>query len=92
MRAWRGGLHRVDRRDELELAGQGTTVSALHVGLMDTDMGRRLDGPESDPAVIAALAVDGIEAGAVEILGNEVSHMVRAGPAGGVTTLSPQFA
>src|SRR5579863_4151256 len=46
-----------------ELASQGTRVTALHVGYMDTDMTRRLDVPKSDPAVIAKLALAGLAGG-----------------------------
>jgi NAD(P)-dependent dehydrogenase (short-subunit alcohol dehydrogenase family) len=75
-----------------ELAPQGTRVSALHVGYMDTDMARNVDAPKSDPAVIAKLAIDGIEAGDAEIIADEISQRVRAGLSGGVTALYPQVA
>ncbi len=76
----------------LDLAGQGTTVTGLHVGYMDTDMARHVDGPKSDPAAVAALALDGVEAGEVEILADDISRQVRGGLAGGVVALYPQFA
>jgi len=76
----------------LDLAEQGTRVSALHVGYIDTDMVREIDAPKSDPAVVAARALDGVEAGEVEILADELSREVRAGLAGGVRALYPQFA
>jgi NAD(P)-dependent dehydrogenase (short-subunit alcohol dehydrogenase family) len=76
----------------LELAAQGTRVSSLHVGYMDTDMARDVDAPKSDPAVIAKIAVDGIEAGDAEIIADEVSRQVQAGLAGGVSALYPQVA
>jgi NAD(P)-dependent dehydrogenase (short-subunit alcohol dehydrogenase family) len=76
----------------LELAGQGTQVSALHVGYMDTDMARAVDAAKNDPAVVAGLALDGLEAGAIEIVVDELSANVRAGLAGGATALYPQFA
>jgi NAD(P)-dependent dehydrogenase (short-subunit alcohol dehydrogenase family) len=75
-----------------ELAPQGTRVSALHVGYMDTDMARHVDAPKSDPAVIAKLAVDGIEAGDAEIIADEISQRVRTGLSGGVAALYPQVA
>jgi NAD(P)-dependent dehydrogenase (short-subunit alcohol dehydrogenase family) len=75
-----------------ELAGQGTLVSALHVGYMDTDMTRGIDAPKSDPADIAALALDAVEAGSPEILADDVSRKLQAGLAGGVAALYPQFA
>ena len=76
----------------IDLAGQGTTVTGLHVGFMDTDMVRHIEAPKSDPAVIAALAVDGIAAGQAEILADDLSRQVQGGLAGGVTALYPQFA
>ena len=75
-----------------ELAPQGTRVSALHVGYMDTDMTRSVNAPKSDPALIAKLAVDGIEAGDAEIIADEVSRQVQAGLAAGVAALYPQLA
>ena len=75
-----------------ELAPQGTRVSALHVGYMDTDMARHVDAPKSDPAVIAKLVIDGIEAGDAEIIADEFSRQVRAGLSGGVAALYPAVA
>ena len=75
-----------------ELAQQRTQVSALHVGFMDTDMVRHVQAPKSDPAKIAGLALDELEAGQVEILADEVSRQLRAGLSGGVAALYPQFA
>ena len=66
-----------------ELAPQGTRVTALHVGYMDTDMIRHLDVPKSDPADIAKIAIDGIEAGDAEIIADEISRQVLAGLSGG---------
>ena len=76
----------------LELAGQGTRVTALHVGYMDTDMTRQLDVPKSDPSVIAKLAIDGIAAGDAEIIADETSRRVLAGLSAGVAGLYPQVA
>jgi NAD(P)-dependent dehydrogenase (short-subunit alcohol dehydrogenase family) len=76
----------------LELAEQGTTVSALHVGYMDTDMIAHVTAPKSDPAVIARLALDAVAAGQPEILADESSRRVLSGLSGGVAALYPQFA
>jgi NAD(P)-dependent dehydrogenase (short-subunit alcohol dehydrogenase family) len=76
----------------LELAGQGTRVTALHVGYMDTDMTRQLDVPKSDPAAVAKLAIDGIAAGDAEIIADEASRRVLAGLSAGVAGLYPQVA
>jgi NAD(P)-dependent dehydrogenase (short-subunit alcohol dehydrogenase family) len=75
-----------------ELAPQRTRVSALHVGYMDTDMARAITADKSDPAEIARLALDGIEAGDTEIIADEISKLALAGLAGGVAALYPQVA
>jgi NAD(P)-dependent dehydrogenase (short-subunit alcohol dehydrogenase family) len=62
-----------------ELRGQGTQVTSLHVGYMDTDMTRGLDAPKAAPAEVARLALQGVEAGAVEVLADELSRQVKAG-------------
>ena len=76
----------------LQLAGQGTQVTALHVGFMDTNMVRHLEVPKIDPAVVAKLALDGLAAGRPEVLADETSRLVQQGLAGGVAALYPQFA
>ena len=73
-----------------ELAGQGTQVSALHVGFMDTDMVGHVDAPKNDPATVAELALDGVAAGEREILADDLSRNVQAGLAGGVAALYPR--
>jgi NAD(P)-dependent dehydrogenase (short-subunit alcohol dehydrogenase family) len=76
----------------LELAAQGTRVTALHVGYMDTDMAKDVNGPKSDPADIARMALDGIEAGDAEVLADELTKQVLAGLSAGVRGLYPQVA
>ncbi|MFI8193266.1 SDR family oxidoreductase [Streptomyces sp. NPDC085946] len=76
----------------VQLAGQGTQVTALHVGYMDTDMIASLDVPKSDPAEIARIALEGVEKGLPEVLADEVSRTVRAGLSAGVEALYPQLA
>ena len=74
------------------LAEQGTQVTGLHLGFMDTDMVAAFDVDKIDPAVVAELALDGVQAGEVEILVDETSTRAQAGLAGGVAALYPQFA
>jgi NAD(P)-dependent dehydrogenase (short-subunit alcohol dehydrogenase family) len=62
-----------------ELAPRGVAVTALHVGFMDTDMVAAVEGPKSDPAKVAADALDGVESGLVEVLGDELTRKVKAG-------------
>ncbi|MEU5318559.1 SDR family oxidoreductase [Streptomyces sp. NPDC021056] len=75
----------------LQLADQGIRVAGLHVGYMDTDMVRAVDAAKSHPADIARIAVDGIAAGAYEILADDVSRQAQTALAGGVSALYPQL-
>jgi NAD(P)-dependent dehydrogenase (short-subunit alcohol dehydrogenase family) len=74
-----------------ELADQGTRVSALHVGYMDTEMTAGIDAPKSDPAEVARIALDGIENDEVEILADDITVSVRARLAQGVAGLYAQL-
>jgi NAD(P)-dependent dehydrogenase (short-subunit alcohol dehydrogenase family) len=76
----------------VQLAGQNTQVTALHVGYMDTDMARHVTSGKLDPALVAKLALDGVVAGQPEVLADELSQQVQHGLAGGVAALYPQFA
>ncbi|MFJ9038519.1 SDR family oxidoreductase [Streptomyces sp. NPDC102406] len=61
-----------------ELAPRGITVSALHVGYMDTDMAAAVPADQkSDPAEVAAQALAGIEAGLPEIVADELTRQVK---------------
>jgi NAD(P)-dependent dehydrogenase (short-subunit alcohol dehydrogenase family) len=74
-----------------QLADRGIRVAGLHVGYMDTDLAAHVSGPKSDPADIARIAIDGIEADLYEILADDTSRRVRAGLSGGVATLYPEL-
>jgi NAD(P)-dependent dehydrogenase (short-subunit alcohol dehydrogenase family) len=77
----------------VQLAGQGTQVTALHVGYMETDMTARLsDVHKEDPAEIARIALEGVEKGLTEVVADEISRQVRAGLSAGVEALYPQLA
>ncbi|MEV7726083.1 SDR family oxidoreductase [Streptomyces sp. NPDC087917] len=70
-----------------ELAPRGIAVSGLHVGYMDTDMAADVpDDQKTDPAEVAALALDGLENGIPEILADDVSRQVKQGLATPVAT------
>jgi NAD(P)-dependent dehydrogenase (short-subunit alcohol dehydrogenase family) len=63
-----------------QLAGDGITVSALHVGYMDTDMAAAVPADQkTDPALVAKLALDAVADGRPEILADEVTRGVKAG-------------
>jgi NAD(P)-dependent dehydrogenase (short-subunit alcohol dehydrogenase family) len=77
----------------LELAPRGITTTGLYVGYMDTDMAAHIPPPQkSDPAVIAALALDGVAAGVPEVVADEVSRNVRSGLSADLTALYPELA
>ncbi|MFK0045934.1 SDR family oxidoreductase [Streptomyces sp. NPDC090741] len=66
-----------------ELAPRGIAVTALHVAYMDTDMAARIPaGQKTDPALVAALALDGLAAGAREVLADDLTRSVRQGLGG----------
>jgi hypothetical protein len=58
---------------------------------MDTDMAAKVTAPKSDPADIAKIAIDGVQADLYEIVADDVSHRVQGGLAGGVPALYPQL-
>ena len=74
-----------------ELAGQGTVVSALHLGYTDTDMTAHLDVPKNDPADIVTAALDGVESGDYEILSDDTSRQIKAALSGNLRTLYPSL-
>jgi len=61
----------------VELAAQGTSVTGLIVGMVDTAMGARFDVPKSRPEDVVAQALDGVAAGAFEVLADEDSRFVK---------------
>ncbi len=70
-------------------AGCTTLRLGLHVGSMDTDMTASVTAPKSDPALVAKIAIDGIEADLSEMLADERSREVRAALSGGAAALYP---
>lgn len=62
-----------------DLRGQGTQVASLHMAFVDTELTQGIDMPKSSPEEIVARAFDGIEAGAEEILADELTLQVKAG-------------
>ena len=63
----------------VELAAQKTQVLGLHLGGADTDMMAGYDGPLLDPADVVSAALDGLPAGAAEVLVDDWSRTVKAG-------------
>lgn len=62
----------------LELAEQGTLVTAVHLGLADTDMSAGWDVPKISPSDLANATLDGVESGSAEVLADEWSRGVKS--------------
>lgn len=59
-----------------ELASQHTQVLGLHMAYVDTDLTRGLDVPKTRPEDIVQRALDGLEAGAYEVLADALTEQV----------------
>jgi len=62
-----------------DLRGQGTQVLTLHMGFVDTDMTQGIEMQKSTPQQIVARAFDALEAGADEVLADEITQQVKQG-------------
>ena len=60
-----------------ELAAQKTQVMGLHMAYVDTDLTRGFDVPKTSPVQIVRRALDGLEAGADEVLADELTQHVK---------------
>jgi hypothetical protein len=61
------------------LRGQKTQVLTLHMAFVETDMTRGITMPKSTPEQIVAKALDALEAGADEVLADEMTQQVKLG-------------
>ena len=62
-----------------ELAAQQTQVLGLHMAYVDTDLTRGFEVPKSSAEDIVQRALDGLEAGADEVLADALTQQVRQG-------------
>ena len=62
-----------------ELAAQQTQVLGLHMAYVDTDLTRGFDVPKSSAEDIVQRALDGLEAGADEVLADALTQQIRQG-------------
>jgi NAD(P)-dependent dehydrogenase (short-subunit alcohol dehydrogenase family) len=62
-----------------ELRGQGTQVLGMHVGFVDTDLTRGFEVAKSSPDVVVRRVFDALEAGAEEVLADEITQQVKQG-------------
>lgn len=62
-----------------ELAAQKTQVLGLHMAYVDTDLTRGFEVPKSSAEDIVQRALDGLEAGADEVLADALTQQIRQG-------------
>lgn len=62
-----------------ELRAQKTQVIGMHVAFVDTDMTTAIDMPKSSPDVVVRRVLDAVEAGAEEVLADELTRQVKQG-------------
>ncbi|MBS7781162.1 SDR family oxidoreductase [Acidovorax sp. CCYZU-2555] len=75
-----------------ELAGQSTQVVGLHMAYVDTDLTRGFEVPKSSAEEIVQQALDGLEAGADEVLADALTRQIRPGLAAARPVYLPQRA
>ncbi|WGL52037.1 SDR family oxidoreductase [Nocardioides sp. BP30] len=90
--ATKAALWSATNSQRLAFSGQGTQVLGLHLGYTDTPMTKDVTAEKNDPADVVRAAYDGLEAGAHEVLADDVSRQVKAGLAAPVEALYPQLA
>ncbi len=61
-----------------ELAAQGTAVTGLLVGLIDTPMSAGWELPKVSPASVVEQAYDGIAAGSFEVLADDETRLIKS--------------
>ena len=75
----------------LELAPEGVHVIGVHMGYVDTPMAAHAEGPKMLPAELVAKVYDALEAGAYEVIADEISVRVRAALSSTVEALYPEL-
>jgi NAD(P)-dependent dehydrogenase (short-subunit alcohol dehydrogenase family) len=63
----------------LELGPRGVQVVGVYMGYVDTDMTSGVDAPKSSPADVVRQVLEGIEAGALEVIADDLARTVRDG-------------
>ncbi len=62
-----------------DLREQGTQVLTLHMGFVDTDLTQGIEMPKTKPETIVERALTALEAGAKEVLADEMTLQVKGG-------------
>jgi NAD(P)-dependent dehydrogenase (short-subunit alcohol dehydrogenase family) len=76
----------------LELASQGTFVQGVLLGAADTDITSGYDGPKIDPRDVPRSSFDGLATGAIEVIVDDWTAMVKASLAGDPVVFYEQMA
>lgn len=76
----------------LVLHEQGTLVTGVHIGYIDTDMAAHVDGPKIAAADVVAQVLDGVEQGLPEVLADDVARQIKSGLSGDLRQLYPAVA
>lgn len=63
----------------LPLGPRGVQVVGVHMGYVDTDMTAAVDAPKIAPWDVVRQVLDGVEAGALEVMADDLTRDVRAG-------------
>ena len=66
------------QRLRIELRSQGTLVTAVHAGYIDTDMAAGVNAPKTSPEDVAARIIEGIHNDQEEVLADQMSHEIKA--------------
>lgn len=62
----------------IELRSQGTLVTAVHAGYIDTDMAAGVNAPKTSPEDVAARIIEEIHNDQEEVLADQMSHEIKA--------------
>ena len=61
----------------IELRSQGTLVTAVHAGYIDTDMAAGVNAPKTSPEDVAASIIEGIRNNQEEVLADQMSREIK---------------
>jgi NAD(P)-dependent dehydrogenase (short-subunit alcohol dehydrogenase family) len=75
----------------VELAPQGTLVTGVHVGFLDTDMAAAVDAPKLAPSVVAEATVKGLESDAHEVLADDLAVELKSLLSGPVDAMYGEY-
>ncbi len=75
-----------------DLAGQGTQVVGLHLGVTATPMTVGYQAPMNRASDVVRIALDGLEAGELEVITDDRTAAVKQGLCGSIGDLYPRFA